>query len=411
VRLLVLSDSYPPHNLGGAGEVAHFVSRAVAARGHDVLVLTGAARRADAGETLHDSVRVRRLYIPSPSLLRLHLSVLNPLAVAQVRRCAAAFRPDVVHAHNVHERLSFASLGAARAGAPLVFTAHDYLLFCLTKFLCSAGGSEFRASPSDCIHCRHIRRVPGRNSAVHRMVKRNASLIACISHAQRVTLACNGFADVPLDVVHNGLDPNVPTFDIAQRRAFRQKHGIDSRPLVFFGGRISGAKGGDQLLRAVAVARRDMDCQVAIAGDRTAYFKIARRLADEVGLAQSALHTLGWLEGEQLDLAFEAADVSATPSVYPDPFNLMNLRAMAHRRAVVGTCYGGTPEIVVDGETGVIADPWQPKEFGKALASLLADPARAAAMGDAGRRRVEQDFTLERQVDSYLALYARACGH
>jgi glycosyltransferase involved in cell wall biosynthesis len=408
VRLLVLSDTYPPHNLGGAGEVAHFVSRAVAGRGHDVLVLTGTDRKADAGETTHDGVRVRRFHLPVPNILRLHLSVLNPLAAAQVRRSAAEFRPDVVHAHNVHERLSFASLPAARlGGAPLVFTAHDYLLFCLTKFLCSGGASDYHATPVRCIHCRHIRRVPGRNAAVHQLVKHNAAVIACISHAQRATLACNGFDDVPLEVVHNGLDPHVPVFDAAQRAGFRQRHGIDERPLVFFGGRISGAKGGDQLLRAVAIARRSLDCQVAIAGDRDAYFKIARRLAGEVGLDQGALHTLGWLEREQLDLAFEAADVSATPSVYPDPFNLMNLRAMAHRRAVAGTQYGGTPEIVVDGVTGLIADPWQPEQFGGALVSLLSDPARAAAMGEAGRRRLETEFTLDKQVESYLALYAR----
>jgi len=176
---------------------------------------------------------------------------------------------------------------------------------------------------------------------------------------------------------------------------------------VLFGGRISGAKGGDQLLRAIAVARQRVDCQLAIAGDREAYLAHARRLADEVGLSQDSLHTLGWLDAADLDAAFDAADVCATPSVYPDPFNLMNLRAMAHRKPVVGTCFGGTPEIVVDGQTGFIADPWQPEAFGGRIADLLLDPALASRFGEAGRERFVAEFSLGRQVSAYESLYER----
>jgi len=240
-------------------------------------------------------------------------------------------------------------------------------------------------------------------------VRRNAGAIACISRAQRTALAANGFADVPLDVVYNGLDP-LPSGGTASGGGgteFRTRFGLDGRPLVLFGGRISGAKGGDQLLRAVAHARRRVDCQLAILGDRPAYFAHARRLAADVGLDQEALHTLGWLEQHDLDGAFAAADVCATPSVYPDPFNLMTLRAMAHGKPVVGTCYGGTPEIVIDGETGFVADPWQPEQFGDRLADLLLDRDLAQRTGAAGRARMESTFTLDQQVRAYERLYGR----
>lgn len=388
--------------------MAHLVSREYAARGHDVLVVAAATGAGGAGESALDGMRVRRVWAPTLSALRLHTSLINPIAIAQVRRAAADFRPDIVHAHNVHERLSFGALGAARAGgAPLVLTAHDYLLFCLTKFLCSAGDTRYTANPETCPHCKHIRRVPRRNAAVRRLIERNVSKVACISAAQREVLEHNGFGGVRREVVHNGISPAVPHPDDAAIAAFRRQHGIDARPLVFFGGRISGAKGGDQLLRAVVAARRRIDCQLAIAGDRPQYFAVARRIAAEEGLPDDALRTLGWLEGEQLDLAFAASDVCATPSVYPDPFNLMNLRAMAHGRPVVGTRYGGTPEVVSHGETGLIADPWDPDAFGAALASLLLDPARARMMGEAGQRRLVSLFTLERQVTQYLALLER----
>ncbi|MGI8424691.1 MAG: glycosyltransferase family 4 protein [Chloroflexota bacterium] len=411
MRILVLSDTFPPHNLGGAGEVAHLVSREYGVRGHDVLVLTVAPGIGAAGEVEHDGVRVRRVWAPAAGPLRLHLSLLHPLAIAQVRRAAAAFRPDVVHAHNVHERLSFGALAAARVGGvPLVLTAHDYLLFCLTKFLCSAGSTRYTAEPSACRNCRHIQRVPYRNAFVRRLVRRHVSAIACISAAQRDILGVNGYAAVSREVVYNGIAAEVPRFGAGAIEDFRRRHGIDNRPLVFFGGRISGAKGGDQLVRAFAVARRRVDCQLAIAGDRPQYFDVARRIAVAEGLPERVLCMLGWLEGDQLDLAFAASDVCATPSVYPDPFNLMNLRAMAHGKPVVGTRYGGTPEIVVDGETGRIADPWDPVAFGDALAEMLSSPERAREMGSAGRRRLEEQFTLGRQVDRYLALVTARRG-
>jgi glycosyltransferase involved in cell wall biosynthesis len=391
--------------------VAHLVSQGLAAAGDEVLVLAGARERSEAGRERRWGLTIHRLWTPAPAPLRLYLSLAHPLALVQVRRIALAFRPDVVHAHNVHERLSFASLGAARAGgAPLVLTAHDYLLFCLTKFLCSNGMVDYTAAPAACAYCRHIRRVPRRNALVRGIVRRHAAVIACISRAQRRALAANGFAGMPLEVVYNGIDPRLalPASDAsAAARAFRARHGIDGRPLVLFGGRISGAKGGDQLVRALAHVRRRVDGQLAICGDRPSYFDHARRLAAELGLEASALHTLGWLEEDELNRAFAAADVCATPSVYPDPFNLMTLRAMAHGKPVVGTCYGATPELVVDGETGLIADPWRPDEFGDRLADLLADPDLARKMGEAGRRRVETEFTLERQLAGYRSLFER----
>jgi glycosyltransferase involved in cell wall biosynthesis len=412
MRILALSDSYPPDNLGGAGEVAHLVSTRLASWGHEVNVITATTRRAHAGRVVQDGLTVHRIWAPVPPLFRLHLGLYHPLMVAQVRRIASRLQSDVVHAHNVHERLSFGALGASRPGRsaaerpPLVLTAHDYLLFCLTKFLCSNGDVRHRADPSSCPHCRHIRRVPGRNRSVHHMVSQHTATIACISHAQRTALSVNGFGDVPLEVVYNGLDPDMPAISAQARQAFRAEHGLDRRPLVLFGGRISGAKGGDQLLRAVARARSRIDCQLAIVGDRPAYFQHARNLAEQVGVPQNSLHTLGWLPGDALHRAFASADVCATPAVYPDPFNLMTLRAMLHEKPVVGTCYGATPEIVVDGETGFIADPWDPETFGNRLADLLDDAALASRMGAAGRVRASS-FTLDRQVKAYLALYER----
>jgi glycosyltransferase involved in cell wall biosynthesis len=421
MRILVLSDTYPPVNRGGAGEVASLVADGLAARGHEILVVTTTGNAgALAGPSLESSgsgvpvtrpgaVTVATVSSPVISVARKHLSVLNPVAVAGVWHLARGFQPEAVHVHNVHERLSFGALLAARGGAskhrvPLVLTAHDYLLFCLTKFLCSRGNAAFRATPTACTHCQTIRRVPGRNAIVHGIVRRTVTTLACISRAQAMVMATNGFADIRTSVVHNGLDGAACQSLPGDGDAFRRRLDLDGRPIVLFGGRASGAKGGDQLVRAMAHVIRRVPAQLVVLGDRPEYFTVVRRIAAESGLPSGVVHDGGWLDVEGLREAHGAATVCAIPSVYPDPFNLMTLRAMLHERPVVGTCHGATPELVVDGVTGRIADPWDAEAFGTAIADVIANREKALTMGAAGRVRAIAEFSLDRQLAGYAQL-------
>ena len=416
MRILVLSDNFPPANPGGAGAVAAAVGQRLAEWGHEINVVTYGAADRFGSVSRQDGLTVHRLRAPWPRRLRLYLSLLHPWLVAQVTRLVRQLRPDVVHAHNLHEHLSLAALAAARVtGARLILTAHDYRLFCLTKFLCagdtSAGGKRQRsaegvtARPFGCRYCGpRMRFFPVRNRLIRWLVDRHVSTLACISQAQRAALAANGFGRAPLTTIHNGVDPATCWSEPRERAAWRQRFGLDDRPLILFGGRISGTKGGDQLVRALAVVRQRVEAQLAVLGDNSNYLRFLENLAHTEGVA-GQVHGLGWLTGDNLRQAFGAADVIATPSVYPDPFNLMNIEAMAHARPVVATCYGGAPEIVVHGETGFIADPWDEAVFGDRLATVLTDRARAQAMGVAGRQRVLDRFTLDRQVRAYLAAY------
>ena len=92
--------------------------------------------------------------------------------------------------------------------------------------------------------------------------------------------------------------------------------------------------------------------------------------------------------------AYRAASAVLVPSIYPDPFPTVNLEAMALGRPVVGTRFGGTPEVVEEGRTGFIVDPRDAEATARALTSLLADPEAADRMGRAGRERIAREFSL-----------------
>ena len=116
----------------------------------------------------------------------------------------------------------------------------------------------------------------------------------------------------------------------------------------------------------------------------------------------------GWLEGDELQAALAAVDVFVTPSICFDTFGMVNLEAMEHAKPVVATVFGGSPEVVVDGVTGFVRNPFQVESCAEAIARLLDDEDLRARMGAAGRERLEERFLLPRMADEYLEEYAAA---
>jgi glycosyltransferase involved in cell wall biosynthesis len=88
----------------------------------------------------------------------------------------------------------------------------------------------------------------------------------------------------------------------------------------------------------------------------------------------------------------------------PEPFGLVNVEAMASAKPVVAFAHGALPEIVVDGQTGILVPPGDTVAMAESIVSLLRDPQRRAAMGRAGRRRVVEHFAIERVVDQVSGL-------
>jgi starch synthase len=86
------------------------------------------------------------------------------------------------------------------------------------------------------------------------------------------------------------------------------------------------------------------------------------------------------------------------------------IEAMAMEKAVVATDAGGVPEVVVHGETGLLVPPGQPKEMADAVVDIVKDPARAARLGKAGRKRVEAEFDITKDVHAIEAIYVEVLG-
>jgi alpha-maltose-1-phosphate synthase len=173
-----------------------------------------------------------------------------------------------------------------------------------------------------------------------------------------------------------------------------------------------------------AIRHLDPGINVVLAAGQPDTMEIGEEMEAGVAAAQAGQGGVTWIP-EMLDLRtkvqlYSHAAVFCCPSVY-EPFGIINLEAMACGTAVVASDVGGIPEVVVDGQTGLLvplelrADepmaPADPDGYARGLAAaineLVADPERRAAMGEAGRQRAVERFSWRAIAEQTVALYRR----
>jgi len=285
---------------------------------------------------------------------------LDPGLVRRVRRELRRLRPDVVHTHLVHADV-YGALGAG--GAALVSTKHN--------------DDPFRRGPF---------------RYVERLLTRRASRVIAISESlRRFCVEEVGLPADKVEVVRYGLGglpapwgPN-PALDVPD----------DARVLLCVA-RLDRQKGVDVAVRALREIR---------AAEPRAVLVVLGEGPERPQLAGEGVY----LPGRVGDVAawYRRTELLVHPARW-EGFGLALLEAMLAARPVVATRVSAAPEIVVDGETGLLVPPDDPGALARAVLGLLGDPARAAALGEAGLARARSDFSVERMAGRTAAVYASA---
>jgi glycosyltransferase involved in cell wall biosynthesis len=174
---------------------------------------------------------------------------------------------------------------------------------------------------------------------------------------------------------------------------------------VMFSGRVTPAKGIEVFLCAIAKAGATAE----VCGDGWGLPR-ARRLASRLGIAERVSFR-GWLPREGLSDPYRRSRLVVVPSLWPEPFGLVGIEAMAHGRPVIGTATGGIPEWLADGETGLLVPPGDPDALAVAIEALLDDSRRAALLGARGAERVAAEFTVQRYLEAIGEAYRGAIQH
>jgi glycosyltransferase involved in cell wall biosynthesis len=213
--------------------------------------------------------------------------------------------------------------------------------------------------------------------------------------------------DVPPErvrVVHYGVSRAYRP--LPRDEVLAQRLGLENRPVLLYVGSLKERKNLPVLLHALRLVLEEQKGVVLLLVGRGESEPALHRLAQDLGLGDS-VHFAGFVpEGEKVAW-YNLANVFVIPSLM-EGFGLAPAEAMACGKPVVASRAGSLPEVVADGETGILCDSNDPGEFAGAIQRLLDSPSVAETMGRAGRRRVEQLFRWERSALRTLQVYEEA---
>ncbi len=299
----------------------------------------------------------------------------DPLLLARLARRIRRFRPQIVHTW-LFTANTFGRAAAALCRVPCII------------------GSERAAEKWKSLRHR---------LADRRLARCSAAIITNAEATRRYCIEHSGLPAEKITVVYNGID--VAAFDRVSERGPAAPLPATERMMIGTVARLEEQKGLPFLLRAFAALQRP-DIGLWIIGDGSRRRDLEAQAA-ELGLAPQSIFL-----GSRTDVPalLHQLDIFALPSLWEGMPNAV-MEAMAAAKPVVATAVDGTPELVVDGTTGILVPPSDADGLRNALEQLLRDPDQRRRLGQAGRARIASEFTDERMVARMESLYEDLLAH
>jgi len=398
MRILLLTNEYPPHIYGGAGVHVEYLARQLAQL-TAVEVRTFGTEEAQQGHLL-----VRGLRGDNTAVAAAPAQFASPLQALSTCVAFASYPivADVVHCHTWYTHFG-GIVAKILYDLPLVITVHSLEPLRPWK-----------------------REQLGRGYDLSAWIEKTAlemadAIIAVSASTAKEVTQLFAVDPATVTVIPNGID--IEEYRPVTDPDCLTAYDIDpAHPYVLFLGRMTQQKGLRYLLEAIPYIAPE--AQVVLCAGAADTPAMAQEIEAAVRRLQQQRPGIVWIPTmipRHASIAlYSHAAVFCCPSIY-EPFGLINLEAMACATPVVASAVGGIPEVVVDGETGYLVDsdlssepPYEPRDatqFAQGLATalnrLLADPVLRHHMGQQGRRHVEQHYSWSAVAQQTLALYSR----
>jgi glycosyltransferase involved in cell wall biosynthesis len=204
-------------------------------------------------------------------------------------------------------------------------------------------------------------------------------------------------------VIYNGIDPQIFRPLLPDLNLKRQLQFPDSSPVILFTGRLIGLKGVQVLLRAAGRLPPRDPWRILVIGEGGAKDSL-KNLCRDLGIQERVFFT-GFIPNHELPKYYSLADLAVFPSLADESFGMAICEAMACARAVLSTRVGGIPELILDGESGVLVEPNNVGELGDQIARLLRDPDKRLELGGSALDRVKKLFTWEKVAERLKEAY------
>lgn len=396
----MLTNEYPPHVYGGAGVHVEYLSRELArleGGRHEIQILCFGEQKEDRGNLNVEGVQ---LDFDFPFQDLRHRKLLDTL-YRNIMMAGSAKDAAIVHCHTWYSHLAGCIIKQL-FHIPLVITTHS--LEPHRPWKADQLGSAYRAT-----------------SWIEKTAFENADGVIAVSKSMKT--AVRELYRVPegkIATIPNGID--VAQYNRTLDPSVLSRYGIrPDKAFILFVGRITKQKGILHLVHAIRSL--DPGIQVVLCAGAPDTEEIGKQMVEKVKEAQSRTdHEIVWLDQwiprAHIVSLYSHASVFVCPSVY-EPFGIINLEAMACGTPVVASAVGGIPEVVADGQTGVlvpfqqktgnVSEPEEPIQFARDLAAaingLLRSPEKVKTMGLKARERVERCFSWESVARQTMEFY------
>ena len=403
MRILFLTNFYLVHGSGGEEESCRQVVEGLKQRGHKTLVLTSMHRSNNLPvevDGLYRSLYLEMDLVP----LRHSITFFTKRKAREkhnlqvFERVLQAFDPDIIFIWGMWN-LSYSLPAFAEARYP-----HKVVYRFATYWPTLPSQHEFYwRTPGRNWYSRLPKQLLG-SIALAMLTKEDPKVPLAFRHAICVSAATRNLlveAGVPVSharIIHTGLDVKHYVKGNAQHSPQHE----DQILKLLYAGRIYPEKGIDTLIDAMqklVFSQGKRNIRLSLAGSGSVEYEYhLRQFVNQAGLTDY-VSFLGWVPPDEVPGLLSKFDVLLLPSIWPEPFSRAVLEGMISGLVVVATRTGGTPEIIVDGENGLLYMPNDSDDLARKIIHLVNDPESRKQMRSAGRQTVLEGFTMTKMMD------------
>jgi glycosyltransferase involved in cell wall biosynthesis len=394
MKILIISNLFPPSVLGGYEILCGQVVQSLRARGHEVHILTSTHGKASIEP---DDLVMRRLHLfqpfdrPVSSAMRRARLRTASVNTAITKAVLQGFQFDVVFVWSLLRLTASPARVAEQSGLPVLYTFNDEHPSGYLPARFSMGPKQFARWILD--------------KTITRPTTASGLRFAdttCISELLKRNLVAAGLPISSSRVIHQG----IPIDQFPQRTAPAEH---PKRMRILYAGQLHPYKGVHTLVSALhllahTVGASDLTCSIVGAGDR----EYVNRLESDAGKAGIPVTFLGRVPHDRMGEIYRSHDLLVFPSIWPEPFGLTHLEAMASGLPVISTTNGGQGEFLVDGMNCLSFEPDNPQQLAQCITKLSGDARLYDALVAAGRETVEKGFTFDRYVSDLETLLTDA---
>ena len=392
MRILIISNLYPPHVLGGYEILCGQVVTHLTARGHEVHVLTSDFRDGTSSKDVTRSLRVYQDFEKSASFMRgarirtARHNRKETMKLLREREFDVAFVWSLL-------RLTPASAHVVqKAGLPTVYTFND-------ENITSFSSHPFSFSPKQAAHSLLDRLFPFTT-----LRNLDFTYTTCISRILKNNLLAK---HIPLEsskVIYQGIP--------VEKFPLKENPGVMKSPArILYVGQLHSYKGVHTIIEALMIMmskENAVPCSLTIVGKGTEEY--TRTLKEMASRAPFDIEFRGLVAHDELPSIYRQMDIFIFPSIWEEPFGLTHLEAMASGLPVISTVNGGQGEFLSEGENALTFPPDDPLSLCEQLERLTGDEALYAGLCKNGRKTVEEHFSFDRYVTDLEKLLADATG-